>query len=552
MPFVLPVFFVDTDGNQWKIAVNSNEQIELINVFDVPGAVASLNMNSVTDGTSFSISILPSGEEYVQQIAQGVYPTQMLVSSPNGTLYAIQLATVLPPTLATPAEGMLQVAFPAAPVEGFPPFNTDGNPSWKVISLAAPDRYIGAVASAVISCQPGDVFILTSTVRWLSGGMRPRMSLQFRDLTGTIFYGSIQFSPPNTDSGWHIMTVSGVAPAGSAIAQVVTDCEYLAPDTQSYMGPTSGAPSSLGSPSLTAWEVSDYRILQNGQPVYSPLDTLSPFLTAFAFIREFIFPLYYMSLLTSEYQQAANLWSWLGTLMGLTTDLLSFIQQAYQSFDVDSALGPQLDILGSIVGVSRVLPFQPSTGGVSATLLNDVFPGPSTALVNNTINMFIGNPITVSAILEGGGVHDSETVTITAINPGVSFNAVFANHHYTGELAYSSGVNLDSTLSDSDYLTLILAKIARNQWNGQIDSLYSLWNQLFPDGHIIFIDNQNMTATIVLAGLFTAIQQAMIVNDLIVPRPQAVLYNFVFGDLPLLGFDLDNAIIAGFDTGHFA
>jgi hypothetical protein len=38
---------------------------------------------------------------------------------------------------------------------------------------------------------------------------------------------------------------------------------------------------------------------------------------------------------------------------------------------------------------------------------------------------------------------------------------------------------------------------------------------------------------------------------LIVPRPQAVAYTFVFGTQPFFGFDTNNDLIAGFDIGHF-
>jgi hypothetical protein len=97
-----------------------------------------------------------------------------------------------------------------------------------------------------------------------------------------------------------------------------------------------------------------------------------------------------------------------------------------------------------------------------------------------------------------------------------------------------------------------MAKIAQNQWNGKIGSLYPLWVQLFPGGRIAILDNQNMTATIILSGAFSSILQDLITNGLIIPRPEGVMYTYIFPVLPALGFDSAPSFIAGFDSGHWA
>jgi hypothetical protein len=114
----------------------------------------------------------------------------------------------------------------------------------------------------------------------------------------------------------------------------------------------------------------------------------------------------------------------------------------------------------------------------------------------------------------------------------------------------SGGVS--PVLDDDTYRLLLQATIANNHWDGTIGSLYPIWNTLFPGGQITIIDNQNMTATIVLTGSFTSIIQDLISNGMIVPRPQAVEYTYEFGTPPYFGFDLDNAFIAGFDTGKWS
>jgi hypothetical protein len=141
-------------------------------------------------------------------------------------------------------------------------------------------------------------------------------------------------------------------------------------------------------------------------------------------------------------------------------------------FDLDVAIGAQLDALGDIAGIGRTVNFQPS-GGVSPTL------------------------------------------------------------------------------DDDTYRLLIKAKIAQNQWDGTITSLYLVWQALFPGGVIVIEDNQNMTADIVLTGTFSTIAQELISNGYIVPRPEGVLYTYIFSELPIFGFDSAPGFIAGFDVGHW-
>lgn len=112
--------------------------------------------------------------------------------------------------------------------------------------------------------------------------------------------------------------------------------------------------------------------------------------------------------------------------------------------------------------------------------------------------------------------------------------------------------NVSPVLNDVTYRILIKARIGWNQWNGTIDGLYTLWQQLFPGGRIVIEDQQNMTANIVVVGALTSILQDLITNGFIVPRPEGVLYNYIVTTLPAFGFDSSAGFIAGFDTGHWA
>lgn len=182
---------------------------------------------------------------------------------------------------------------------------------------------------------------------------------------------------------------------------------------------------------------------------------------------------YYLSLITSEYQNSPKFLSWVTELLKSFDDSGACGITFLNDFDLDSAFGVQLDLLGQIVGISRTVNFQPS-GGVSPVL------------------------------------------------------------------------------DDDTYRIVLRAKIAKNNWDGKIDSLQALWKVLFPNGNLFVIDGQNMAITIILSGAFTSIIQDLITHDYIVPRPQAVLINYVLATTPIFGFDLSNTFIDGFDAGHWS
>lgn len=112
--------------------------------------------------------------------------------------------------------------------------------------------------------------------------------------------------------------------------------------------------------------------------------------------------------------------------------------------------------------------------------------------------------------------------------------------------------SVSPVLDDTTYRILLQATVYRNHWNGQLASLRTIWNLLFPSGIMLVTDNQNMTVSFYIAAPFTSIIEDLINHDLIIPRPQGVLYSFSFSELPLLGFDEETSFISGWDVGHFA
>jgi len=202
-------------------------------------------------------------------------------------------------------------------------------------------------------------------------------------------------------------------------------------------------------------------LISVGSPVPLPADLLTRPLS------------YYLSLITSEHQGSPKFLAWVTALLQPFIDVAHCANTMFAAFDLDQAVGAQLDILGKLIGQSRTVPFVPSNG--------------------------------VSPVLD-----------------------------------------------DFTYRILLKAQRVLNTWNGQAGSFEAQWAQIFTGGTIRIQDNLNMTMTVTLTGIFPSIVMDLIQNGFIVPRPQGVGINYVFGSAPYFGFDANNSYVGGFDSGYWS
>jgi hypothetical protein len=180
----------------------------------------------------------------------------------------------------------------------------------------------------------------------------------------------------------------------------------------------------------------------------------------------------YLNLVTSEHRASTKFIAWATALLQPFIDVQTCADSIPAAFDLDTAIGAQLDILGQILGAARTVGFQP-TGSVSPVL------------------------------------------------------------------------------DDATYRILLKSKVLFNQWDGQILSIEEAWGNIFPGGHIFIQDNENMTMTVTATGITSYIQIDLIENGYIVPVPEGVGVNYIFGTAPYFGFDSNNDVIAGFDAGYW-
>jgi hypothetical protein len=80
----------------------------------------------------------------------------------------------------------------------------------------------------------------------------------------------------------------------------------------------------------------------------------------------------YQSLITSQHQLQPKFIAWVMATVGMVEDAQSLLNGLYTDYDIDVAVGIQLDALGVILNLPRTLPFQP-TGTVSAIMDDDTY-----------------------------------------------------------------------------------------------------------------------------------------------------------------------------------
>lgn len=210
----------------------------------------------------------------------------------------------------------------------------------------------------------------------------------------------------------------------------------------------------------------------------------------------------YTSLITSEHNQRPNFTAMISAIAAGSVDGQNLLASFVSLFDLDQAVGQQLDCIGQWVGVTRNL----------AVPLTGVYFSFDTAKVGFDQGSWFGpgNPI----------------------------------------------ANL-ITLPDDSYRILLRGQIAANQWDGTVPGAYHIWSLAFQLNQfaVLIQDNQDMSITIIfLTQILSAVVKALLLNGLLIARPAAVRITGYFqpsGPGPVFGFDSTNPNIKGFDQGSW-
>lgn len=211
----------------------------------------------------------------------------------------------------------------------------------------------------------------------------------------------------------------------------------------------------------------------------------------------------YLSYVTSFHRSRPKFMAMIRALVDPLVATQDFILSLPMHFDLDVAIGVQLDQVGEWVGRSR----------------------------------YIRVPIP--------GIYFSFDEELKGFDLGV----------WKGP--HDNDIGL-TRLDDETYRLLLRAKIAANNWDGTTGTAKEALSIIFPDGEtqIFVLDNMDMTMTVGVSGKIPSILFLALLSLGYIPlKPEGVrsLYAVTsVNDTPVFGFDVDNEFIGGFDNGSWA
>jgi hypothetical protein len=201
----------------------------------------------------------------------------------------------------------------------------------------------------------------------------------------------------------------------------------------------------------------------------------------------------YLALSTSEHKQEK-----FQALLDLLTrgfyENTLLLQSFPDLFDLDYAVGNQLDIIGQWVGISRY---------VRVPLTSDVF-----------------------------------SVDI----PGLGFDEGYWDKSFGSQ---------NDAMTDFDYRQVIRAKIILNNWDGSNLTAFEALNIAFPNNMIYVIDNQNMSMKLGISGTLSPVIQSLITQGYFDLRPAGVSIKYIAAPI-FFSWNTVNIWESGWETGEWA
>ena len=170
------------------------------------------------------------------------------------------------------------------------------------------------------------------------------------------------------------------------------------------------------------------------------------------------------------------------------------LQNLPNLFNLDTAVGDQLDIIGEWIGFSR-----------------NISPG----------------------------------ITSASFSWGVS--GLGWGQAYWGTSGGADGVTV---LPDTVYRQILYAKQILNSWNGSIDEIVQSLETAFPTNSIMVVDGQDMTMTINIAGYVNPLTVALIHNGYFNIRPAGVHITFNVSSI-FFAWGVENSSEKGWSEGSW-
>jgi hypothetical protein len=210
----------------------------------------------------------------------------------------------------------------------------------------------------------------------------------------------------------------------------------------------------------------------------------------------------YLNLVTSEHQNQPNYTAMLTAVLQPLADASDLIVAVSAEFDLDVAVGSQLDIVGQWIGLSR----------------------------------YLETPIT------------NVYFSLDSVTLGLDFGSL------QGPFDPNYGL---TALPDDSYRVLLRAGIIVNQWDGTIPEAYAAWAELFAaEGFNIIIQNDDANPMHIIYGLTgpspDAITLALFTGGYLNLVPAGVeIDSYEVNSFPYFALDSDTFPLGGLDDGGF-
>lgn len=206
----------------------------------------------------------------------------------------------------------------------------------------------------------------------------------------------------------------------------------------------------------------------------------------------------YTGLIPSENANAPNFVAMVSAVAGAFADTNNSLRSIEAAFNLDTAVGVQLDQIGLWVGMSRYVPTQLS--GIYFTF-------------------------------------DSSTLG-------------FDQGNWKGPYDPDTGI---TSLDDDTYRIMLRAKIASNMWDGTMPSYRKVMAFVLESfgAQVVAVDHQDMSMDVYFFGaVFPAVFLALLSGGYFPLKPAGVHING-YHVQPVYGFDQQDVYVSGFDTGYF-
>ena len=203
----------------------------------------------------------------------------------------------------------------------------------------------------------------------------------------------------------------------------------------------------------------------------------------------------YTSLITSQHADKPKFVAMVQAVAGGFGDITAAIQSLPAAFDLDAAIGAQLDVVGQWVGQSRVVPGVLTLGYFGFS--------------DNVAAVRFGEEGKPS--IGGRFYEESEPVTSTAV------------------------------LADPEYRTILKAKIIRNHYDGTTEEIESALQFIFNAPGSVR-DNGTMSIDLVIGAPLSPVEQSLLTNFDLLPRPAGVkIGSIIYTDLAAQAFGVASA-----------